>query len=90
MTEWLSILEGTLELPLIFSSLLGGTLVGMGIGLMLRYGISSDGLDLIAIIVSKMENQYRNNHFILDSTIMIVGLHIIGFTAFATPCLLLR
>lgn len=90
MTEWLSVLEGTLELPLLFSSLLGGALVGMGIGLMLRYGISSDGLDLIAIIVSK---KWKINIgitiFILDSTIMIVGLHIIGFTAFCYSMLVI-
>ncbi|TYR81899.1 YitT family protein [Priestia megaterium] len=83
ITEKLAVVNGSLEVPLLFSSIIGGTLVGMGIGLMLRYQISSDGLDLIALIISsKWQVNVAAVIFLLDSLIMLTGLPIVGFTAF--------
>ncbi|MDQ7860368.1 YitT family protein [Peribacillus frigoritolerans] len=36
------------------SSLIGGVIIGMGIGLMLRYETSSGGTDMLAKIISKI------------------------------------
>lgn len=83
MTEKLNVIGGSMEIPLLFSSIIGGVLTGMGIGLMLRYEVSSDGLDLIALIISaKWPINIGLVIFLLDSLIMLIGLHIVSFTAF--------
>ncbi|WP_077624470.1 YitT family protein [Sediminibacillus massiliensis] len=42
-----------LELPEIFSAVTGGTLIGIGIGIMLRYRTSTGGTDLLAQFISE-------------------------------------
>ncbi|MBM6619810.1 YitT family protein [Bacillus suaedaesalsae] len=50
--DMLSPLRSTFSLPMISSAALGGALIGVGIGLMLRYQTSTGGLDLLAQALS--------------------------------------
>lgn len=43
-----------IELSAIMSAILGGVGIGMGIGIMLRFGISTGGTDLLAQYISKL------------------------------------
>ncbi|WP_205600753.1 YitT family protein [Gracilibacillus sp. YIM 98692] len=42
------------HLPSVISSIIGGIIIGLGIGLMLRYGTSTGGTDLLAQLLSNL------------------------------------
>ncbi len=46
-------LNGIVHLPIIISAVLGGILIGLGVGLLLRHDISPGGIDLLALLLSK-------------------------------------
>lgn len=68
------LLYSYIELPSIFSSMIGGVLVGLGIGVMLRYETSTGGTDLLAQFVA---NVLRVNIgltiFIIDAMVICLG-----------------
>lgn len=53
MIEFLMPLKDVFELPIISSVIIGGLLVGIGVGTMLRNHISPGGMDLLALILAK-------------------------------------
>lgn len=53
MIEFLRPLNGALQLPIITSVIIGGSLVGIGVGVMLRNHISPGGMDLLALLLAK-------------------------------------
>jgi uncharacterized membrane-anchored protein YitT (DUF2179 family) len=62
-----------IKLPAIASSIVGGLLVGLGIGVMLRFETSTGGTDLVA--------QFLSHYFKLNVGLMIflIDLTVIGF-----------
>jgi uncharacterized membrane-anchored protein YitT (DUF2179 family) len=83
MIDVLSPLRGSLEVPILFSSIIGGVLVGAGIGLMLRYDTSTGGTDLLAQFISKLTNYNVGILiFIIDGIVIVCGSWIVGHDIF--------
>ena len=63
-----------LHIPPVFSSILGGIFVGLGIGIMLRHETSTGGTDLLAQFLSKI---FKINVgimiFIIDALVICLG-----------------
>jgi uncharacterized membrane-anchored protein YitT (DUF2179 family) len=71
------------NLPPLFSALTGGTLVGVGIGLMLRSDSATGGTDLLAQLISKGFGLNAGKLiFVIDSMVLLVGWPIIGMESF--------
>lgn len=71
------------NLPPLFSALVGGTLVGVGIGLMLRSDSATGGTDLFAQLISKGFGLNAGKLiFAIDSMVLLVGWPIIGMESF--------
>ncbi|MEL3973606.1 YitT family protein [Rossellomorea oryzaecorticis] len=71
------------NLPPLFSALVGGTLVGVGIGLMLRSDSATGGTDLLAQLISKGFGLNAGKLiFAIDSMVLLVGWPIIGMESF--------
>ncbi|AMM95337.1 YitT family protein [Peribacillus simplex] len=51
--DWLNPLKKVFSISILASSLIGGAIIGVAIGLMLRYETSSGGTDMLAKIISK-------------------------------------
>ncbi len=65
------------------SSILGGIFVGIGIGIMLKHGISTGGMDLLALLLSKILHiNVGIIIFIFDFGIVFMGSFLIGGTRF--------
>ncbi len=83
LIDWLSPLRQHFDVPIFFSSILGGTLVGIGIGLMLRYETSTGGTDLIAQMLAKRTSwNVGVLIFIIDTIVVLVGMKTVGLTSF--------
>jgi uncharacterized membrane-anchored protein YitT (DUF2179 family) len=63
-----------IQIPPVFSSILGGIFVGLGIGIMLRHETSTGGTDLLAQFLSKI---FKINVgimiFIIDALVICLG-----------------
>lgn len=67
-------------LPIWLSSILGGAICGIGVGIMLRYKTSTAGTDLIAYFIAKATP--LNIGFliaIMDGLIVLIGYQTLGF-----------
>ena len=65
------------------SSILGGIFVGVGIGMMLKQGISTGGLDLLALLISKIIHiNVGIIIFIFDFAIVLLGSYFLGSSRF--------
>lgn len=73
LIDFLKPVSGLLEVETIYSSILGGILVGSGIGLMLKFHTSTGGTDFIA-------------QFLCDKTCINVGIYILIIDAFVIIC----
>ena len=66
--------KSTIHISPVFSSVLGGTFVGLGIGIMLRHETSTGGTDLLAQFLSKI---FKINVgimiFIIDALVICLG-----------------
>jgi uncharacterized membrane-anchored protein YitT (DUF2179 family) len=71
-------LNGMIHLPILVSAILGGILIGLGAGLLLRHDISPGGIDLLALLLSKW---YSINPgffiFFIDTIIIVSGIAIL-------------
>jgi uncharacterized membrane-anchored protein YitT (DUF2179 family) len=68
-------LNGLLHLPIITSAILGGFIIGIAVGFMLRAHISPGGIDLLALLISKSKAINPGIViFIIDSFIIIAGI----------------
>ncbi|WP_232311189.1 YitT family protein [Robertmurraya korlensis] len=54
--DLLAPLNGLFHLPIITSAILGGVIIGIGVGIMLRNHISPGGVDLLALLFGKTLN----------------------------------
>lgn len=65
------------------SSILGGFFVGSGIGIMLKHGISTGGMDLLALLISRVIHvNVGFIIFIFDFIIVVIGMLLIGTDRF--------
>ncbi|MCA1030300.1 YitT family protein [Bacillus timonensis] len=66
-------------MPILSGSIVGGILVGLGIGLMLRVGSSTGGTDLLAQFISKVTNYNVGIIiFIIDGFVLLLGSKTVG------------
>jgi uncharacterized membrane-anchored protein YitT (DUF2179 family) len=83
MIDAFSLLRGVIMLDPMISSILGGALVGIGIGIMLREETSTGGTDLLAQFIAKMTNwNVGIIIFMMDALIITVGSYVIDSTSF--------
>ncbi len=83
MIDIFSMLRGIIILDPMISSVIGGGLVGIGIGIMLREETSTGGTDLLAQFIAKMTNwNVGIIIFIMDALIITVGSFVIDSTSF--------
>ncbi|WP_404358138.1 YitT family protein [Cytobacillus firmus] len=81
--DLLSEIRGNFELSILPSSILGGCLVGLGIGLMLRYETSTGGTDLLAQLMTKLlPINIGALIFAIDGLVILSGLKIVGIEKF--------
>ncbi|MBB6446688.1 YitT family protein [Bacillus benzoevorans] len=81
--DWLAPLKEQLQIPILVSALLGGILIGLGTGLMLRYKTSTGGTDLLAQFVAKaLSLNIGIVIFLIDGLIVTAGLSFLGMITF--------
>lgn len=78
MIELLMPLNGTIELPIMSSVILGSLIIGIGVGVMLRNHISPGGMDLLALLIAKWTKvNVGLIIFAIDTIIILTGLLIL-------------
>jgi uncharacterized membrane-anchored protein YitT (DUF2179 family) len=83
MIDMFSVLRGVIMLDPIPSSIIGGVLVGLGIGIMLREETSTGGTDLLAQFIARMTNwNVGIIIFLIDALIITIGSFVIDSTSF--------
>lgn len=86
--DWLGPLRREFAISILSSSLIGGVIIGLGIGLMLRYETSSGGTDLLAKFISKSSTMdIALIIIIVDTAIISAGFFILGGEVFLYSCL---
>ncbi len=79
--------SGVIHLAPLISSIIGGILVGLGIGLMLRIGTSTGGTDLLAqFLFEKTGINVGILIFIIDAIVILVGGLLISSETFLLSC----
>lgn len=88
LIDWLAPLRTQFLLPILVSAILGGTIIGIGIDLMLRYETSTGGTDLLAQFISKASSlNVGIIIFIIDGFIVSAGFSTLGAKSFVFSCL---
>jgi len=78
MIDLLAPLNGLLHLPILISAILGGIIIGIGVGFMIRLHISPGGIDLLALLISKSKAINPGIvMFLIDVFIIIAGIIIL-------------
>ncbi|MEO2074132.1 MAG: YitT family protein [Bacillus sp. (in: firmicutes)] len=78
-----SFINGKIHLDILPSTIIGGILVGVGIGLMLRYETSTGGTDLLAQILTKFTSiNIGIIIFLIDGLIITSGIQVVGLEKF--------
>ena len=86
--DWLSPLKREFAVSIFTSSLVGGMIIGVGIGLMLRYEISSGDTDLLAkFLANSSSMNIALIITIIDIAIASASLFILGIEIFLFSCL---
>jgi uncharacterized membrane-anchored protein YitT (DUF2179 family) len=81
--DFLSFMNGKIHMGILPSTIIGGLLVGVGIGLMLRYETSTGGTDLLAQILTKFTSvNVGIIIFIIDGLVITSGLQVVGLEKF--------
>jgi uncharacterized membrane-anchored protein YitT (DUF2179 family) len=81
--DLLSFVNGKIHLDILPSTVIGGVLVGVGIGLMLRYETSTGGTDLLAQILTKFTSiNIGIIIFLIDGLIITSGIQVVGLEKF--------
>ncbi|EOR25186.1 YitT family protein [Cytobacillus oceanisediminis] len=79
----LSFLRNLFSLNVVLSAILGGVVIGVGIGLMLRFETSTGGTDLLAQVLSNILSiQVGVIIFLIDGIVLLSGYKIVGFSTF--------
>jgi uncharacterized membrane-anchored protein YitT (DUF2179 family) len=78
-----SFMNGKIQLGILPSTIIGGLIVGIGVGLMLRYETSTGGTDLLAQLITKITSiNVGIVIFIIDAIVVIGGVKVIGWENF--------
>ena len=78
MLEFLKPLNGVFQLPIISSAIIGGAIVGLGVGFMLRNHISPGGMDLLALLFAKWTKiNVGIIAYAMDTLIIVASLFIL-------------
>jgi uncharacterized membrane-anchored protein YitT (DUF2179 family) len=81
--DLLSFINGRIQLGILPSTLIGGVLVGVGIGLMLRYETSTGGTDLLAQLLTKFTSvNIGIIIFLIDGLVITSGIQVVGLEKF--------
>ncbi|GKU81628.1 YitT family protein [Niallia sp. NCCP-28] len=79
MIDIFSFLRDAFFVSIVFSSFIGGTIIGIGIGIMLRFETSTGGTDLLAQIIARISSIHVGIIiFLLDGIILVSGINIVG------------
>ncbi|MFJ7745544.1 YitT family protein [Peribacillus sp. NPDC097295] len=71
------------NLPIYISAIIGGGLIGLGVGLMLRYGTSTGGTDMLAQIISRKSGLNAGVLiFFIDGCVLLFGLSVVDWAVF--------
>lgn len=57
---------------ILLNAVFGGVMIAIGVGMTLKYGASTGGLDIIAMILSRMKDKPVGNYFFLFNSIIIL------------------
>lgn len=78
-----SFINGRIQLGILPSTMIGGLLVGIGIGVMLRYETSTGGTDLLAQLLTKFTSiNIGIIIFLIDGIIITSGIQVVGLEKF--------
>ncbi|MEH7301763.1 MULTISPECIES: YitT family protein [Neobacillus] len=78
-----SFINGKIHLDILPSTVIGGILVGIGIGLMLRYETSTGGTDLLAQMLTKFTSiNIGIIIFLIDGLVITSGIQVVGLEKF--------
>jgi len=78
-----SFMNDKIHIGLLPSTIIGGLLVGVGIGLMLRYETSTGGTDLLAQLLTKFTSiNIGIIIFLIDGLIITSGIQVVGLERF--------
>lgn len=78
-----SFINGRIQLGILPSTVIGGFLVGIGIGVMLRYETSTGGTDLLAQLLTKITSiNIGIIIFLIDGLIITSGIKVVGLEKF--------
>jgi uncharacterized membrane-anchored protein YitT (DUF2179 family) len=78
-----SFMNGKIQLGILPSTIIGGLIVGIGVGLMLRYETSTGGTDLLAQLITKITSiNVGIVIFIIDAIVVIGGVKVVGWENF--------
>jgi uncharacterized membrane-anchored protein YitT (DUF2179 family) len=81
--DFLSFMNGKIQIGILPSTIIGGLLVGIGIGLMLRYETSTGGTDLLAQILTKFTSiNVGIIIFLIDGLVITSGIQVVGLEKF--------
>jgi uncharacterized membrane-anchored protein YitT (DUF2179 family) len=81
--DFLSFMNGKINMGILPSTIIGGLLVGIGIGLMLRYETSTGGTDLLAQILTKFTSiNVGIIIFLIDGLVIATGIQVVGLEKF--------
>lgn len=76
-------MEGKIHLSILPSTIIGGLIVGVGIGLMLRYETSTGGTDLLAQLIQKLTSiNVGIIIFFIDAIVIMGGVQVVGWKNF--------
>jgi len=86
--DLMSPLQNQFFVSYLASALVGGTLIGLGVGLMLRYQTSTGGTDLLSKIIAKITSYHLAMVIIImDGVIVIAGFAFLEMKQFLYSCL---
>jgi uncharacterized membrane-anchored protein YitT (DUF2179 family) len=78
-----SFMNGKIQIGILPSTVIGGLVVGIGVGLMLRYETSTGGTDLLAQLITKLTSiNVGIVIFFIDALVIIGGVKVVGWEKF--------
>jgi uncharacterized membrane-anchored protein YitT (DUF2179 family) len=81
--DFFSFMNGKIKMDILPSTIIGGILVGIGIGLMLRYDTSTGGTDLLAQLLTKFTSiNIGILIFLIDGLVIMSGIQVVGLEKF--------
>lgn len=78
-----SFMNGKIQLGILPCTVIGGLVVGVGVGLMLRYETSTGGTDLLAQLITKLTSiNVGVVIFVIDALVIVGGIKVVGWEKF--------